>query len=109
MREAISQFEQSQRLPARQTQSALEIGECFQRQKQYDKALTHYWSAAEESAPERIELKKLALYRIGVLAEGLKHLDDAERSLSQLVALDSGFKDAATRLDKIRLMRHKQP
>jgi tetratricopeptide (TPR) repeat protein len=109
VREAIAQFDQAQKLPARRTFAALEIGECLQRQKHYDKALSYYWIAAEEPATEKLELKKLALYRLGVLAEALKHLEDAERSLSQLVELDPQYKDAATRLDKIRLMRHKQP
>ena len=109
LREAVSQLELSQRLPARRTHAALEIGECLQRQKQYDKALTFYWIAAEESSSDKVDLKKLALYRLGVLADGLKHFEDAERSLAELVALDPHYKDAATRLDKIRVMRHKQP
>lgn len=106
-REALNCFELSQNLPARRYFSALERGECLQRQKQYEKALECYCLAAEEPSADRIETKKLALYRLGVLAEGLKHWDAAERGLSDLVALDSVYKDAATRLDKLRSMRHK--
>jgi tetratricopeptide (TPR) repeat protein len=106
-REALKHFELSQDLPERRSGSALELGECLQRQKQYDKALESYRVAAEELSPDRIEVKKLALYRLGLLAEGLKHWDVAERGLSELVSLDSHYKDASTRLDKLRGMRHK--
>jgi hypothetical protein len=44
---------------------------------------------------------------LGLLAEGLKHLEMAERGLAELVALDPQYKDAATRLDKLRTIRHK--
>lgn len=107
-REALSPFEQALRLPARRAEAALEYGECLQRLRQYEKALKQYWIASEESSGKS-ELKKLALYRLGVLAEGLRHFEDAQRSLSSLVALDPSYRDAATRLDKIRTMRHKQP
>ena len=106
-REAAKQFEQSLKLAERQSASALELGECLQRQKQYDKALDYYRRAAEESSSRQIEVKKLALYRLGILAEGLKHLEVAEQGLAELVALDPQFKDASTRLDKLRSIRHK--
>jgi tetratricopeptide (TPR) repeat protein len=107
VREAIKYFELSQELPDRRSGSALELGECLQRQKQYERAMERYLAAAEESSPARLEVKKRALYRLGVLAEGLRHWDAAERGLSELVTLDPQYKDAATRLDKLRGMRHK--
>jgi tetratricopeptide (TPR) repeat protein len=107
-RDAIACFELSQKLAERRAGSALEIGECLQRQKMYEKALRYYALAAEEKADERVELRKLALYRIGVLSEGLGNIDDAHRSLDELVRLDGNYRDATSRLDKINVIRHKQ-
>ncbi|MGE0755488.1 MAG: hypothetical protein AB7O38_00640 [Pirellulaceae bacterium] len=108
LREAIRCFEQAGTLAERRTAAALEWGECLQRLKQYDKALQQYWSAAEDAAPGQREVRKVALYRIGLLAEGLRNLVDAERALALLRELDPHYKDAATRLDKIQAMRHNQ-
>jgi hypothetical protein len=54
------------------------------------------------------ELRKRALYRIGVVAMDRlapPDLDDAEKYLTVLASYDFGFKDVSERLDKIRKMR----
>jgi tetratricopeptide (TPR) repeat protein len=120
-REAIACLEQVRKQPGAEASAQLEIGECLQRQKKYEQALKHYWMAVDKSAgelaspgsvtdspDERNELRKLALYRIAVLAEGLGNIVDAERSLGELLRLDPRYRDAASRMDKIRDMRHKQ-
>ncbi|MFV1965452.1 MAG: tetratricopeptide repeat protein [Pirellulaceae bacterium] len=104
--QAMECFRESHELPDRRAGSLLELGECWQRQKQYDKALERYRQAAEQAGPDHLHLKKLALYRVGVLATGLKNLDSAVRYLEELTALDPAYEDAASRLDKIREMRH---
>ena len=97
------------KLPERQAGASLEVGECLQRQKQYGKALECYLRAVEHSTnDEHIELRKLALYRAGLLAAGLKNIQSAEELLTQLLDLDPEYRDAATRLDKIRQMSHKE-
>jgi hypothetical protein len=53
-------------------------------------------------------LRKLVLYRAGVLAMGLKDIDTAEKHLTELAGLEFGYKDVADRLDKIAQMRNKE-
>jgi tetratricopeptide (TPR) repeat protein len=107
-REATEPFQLAMALPERRSYAALEVGECLQRLKKYDRALEYYQAAAEERSEDRIEVRKLALYRLGLLAEGLKNDTVAEHGWEQLVALDPRYKDAASRLDKLRAIRHKQ-
>lgn len=108
VREAIKVFQLSAGLASRRAAAALEEGECLQRLKQYDKALGAYRRAAQESGAGNAEIHRLALYRLGTLAEGLKHWDAAEQALGELVGLDPQYKDAAIHLDKLRAIRHKQ-
>lgn len=107
-REAVKCFAVAQAVPGRRTEANLEQGECLQRLKQFDKALECYRVAAGETAVAGLEFKKLALYRWGMLAEGLKHWEAAEHGFAELTALDAHYKDAATRLDKLRAMRHNE-
>ena len=77
-------------------------------------AATNYDQAIKSCSEKEVELKKLALYRAGVLAMGMaklekdqKFLDTAENHLTELAALDFGYRDVAERLDKISDLRHK--
>lgn len=89
--------------------AALELGECYQQLKQYQPALKWYRRAVEAGrGGHHPEVRKLALYRGGVLAAALKELAVAESLFQQLLELDSGYKDAADRLDKVRQIRHKE-
>ena len=80
------------------------MGECFQHLKQYGNAMKCYQSAASAAPPES-DLGKLTLYRAGVLAAALKNVESAEKHLSKLVQVDPHFRDAATRLDKLKKIR----
>jgi tetratricopeptide (TPR) repeat protein len=104
--EAINYLTQGQADPRHRAAATLELGECFQQLRQYTKALEHYVTAAG-SAEEDPERRKLALYRAGVLAHGLKDAASAVKYLSQLVEMDAQYKDAADRLDKARQIGHK--
>ncbi|MBI2481123.1 MAG: tetratricopeptide repeat protein, partial [Planctomycetia bacterium] len=107
-REAIPVLSAAVKLDDRQVIALLELGECLQRTKQYDTALESYLRAVTVSlTSEDVELQKLARYRCGTLAAGLHNYHAAEEHLSALVAIDPAYKDAATRLDKIREIRHK--
>ena len=107
IREAVPCFEAAVKLPNRKSAAALELGECWQRLKQYGKALDWYRRAAESCPDSQPEAKKLALYRAGVLAIGLHNLNAAESFLTQLAAIEPQYKDTRARLDKIREIRHK--
>ncbi|MCC6492688.1 MAG: hypothetical protein IT424_06680 [Pirellulales bacterium] len=83
----------------------VELGECFQKIEQYKLALAHYEQAIESADAAENEVRKLALYRAGVLATGLRELDRAERHLSELAGLDYGYRDVSERLDKLGRLR----
>jgi tetratricopeptide (TPR) repeat protein len=80
---------------------ALELGECFQKIKQYQLAMKNYQLAIETLTDRETDLKKRALYRAGVLATGLNDVDTAQKHLSTLAGLDFGYRDVAERLDKL--------
>ena len=83
------------------------MGESFQYIKQFKLALASYESAVEAADSSEPDTKKLALYRAGVLALELNDREKAEKHLTQLAAIDFGYRDVAERLDKIAELRHK--
>lgn len=105
-REAISAFQVARTDRRRLAEAQLLLGECFQHIEQYKLAMTSYEAALQ--AADHVtqnDLFKLALYRAGVLAIGMKDLDRAEKHLSDLAGLDFGYRDVADRLDKIARLR----
>jgi tetratricopeptide (TPR) repeat protein len=80
----------------------LELGECWQHLRQFEKALGLYSqaiTAAEElSQPEPL---KLALYRAGSLATAMQQTSAARNWFERLVSLDPEFKDARASLGQL--------
>ena len=105
--EAANYFLQTRDEPELKTTATLELGECFQHQKKFKKALQCY-ARAVDLAVDVLELKKAALYRAGVLAVGLGELDTAEQYLRDLSKIDPSYKDLPSRLDKLNKIRHKE-
>ncbi|MEM6654502.1 MAG: hypothetical protein AAF596_01740 [Planctomycetota bacterium] len=111
-REAIKALQAARGDSQRAAETQLYLGECFQQIKQYKLAATSYEAAVEASAKNAAasdaaaELRKLALYRAGVLAMGLGDLDTAEERLTDLAGCDFAYRDVADRLDKIAAMRN---
>lgn len=99
--EAIRQFQESMKDTRRRGSVSLELGECFQKIKQYQLAMQNYQAAVEALTDRELELRKRALYRAGVLASGLDDVDAARKYLSLLAGLDFGYRDVAQRLDKL--------
>ena len=99
--EAIKFFQQVQQDARRRGAVALELGECFQKIKQYPLAMRNYQTAVESLGDREIELRKRALYRAGVLAAALKDKDGALKFLSNLAEIDFGYRDVAERLKKL--------
>lgn len=106
--DAIQNFQVARRDAKRKALVHLELGECFQYIRQFKLAMVNYKSAVETSSEREAETQKLALYRAGVLAMGLKEWNDAERYLTELASLDFGYKDVAERLDKLNHFRDKE-
>lgn len=99
--EAIRHFQDVLQDVRRKGAVALELGECFQKIRQYPLAMRSYQTAVESLTDREMELRKRALYRAGVLAAGLDDPDSARKYLSTLAELDFGYRDVAQRLDKL--------
>lgn len=99
--DAIRHFQEVLKDPRRKGFVSLELGECFQRIKQYQLAMQNYSAAVDSLTDREAEQMKLALYRAGVLATGLKDYETAKKHLSRLAGIDFGYRDVAARLDKL--------
>jgi len=99
--EAIRQFQDVLQDARRKGAVALELGECFQKIRQYALAMRNYQTALDSLTDREQDLRKRALYRAGVLAAGLDDVDAARKYLSALAELDFGYRDVAQRLDKL--------
>jgi tetratricopeptide (TPR) repeat protein len=105
--EAIRNFQDVLQDARRKGAVSLELGECFQKIKQYQLAMQNYVTAVESLTDRELELRKRALYRAGVLAAGLEDRDAAHKYLSMLAGLDYGYRDVAQRLDKLTASKDK--
>jgi tetratricopeptide (TPR) repeat protein len=105
--EAIKSFQEARNDPQRKGLVMLHLGECFQHIEQFKLAMTNYEQAVNLIDESLEDAKKLAYYRAGVLAMGLKDLDKADTYLTELAAREYGYKDVSDRLDKIRQLRDK--
>ena len=99
---AIQRLEEARNDPALAAEVLLELGECWQHLRQFDKALDFYRQAIA-TATERREPRPLvaALFRVGVLAAAMNQPAEARQAFEQLLAIDPGYKDARERLDKL--------
>ena len=106
IKQAITSLQAARSDPKRKAQVLLDLGECFQKIEQYKLALSNYEQSIEASEDPDSEVHRLALYRAGVLATGLRELDRAEKHLTELAGIDFGFKDVSQRLDKVAQLRN---
>ena len=104
-KEAIQAFQAARDDARHKAVVQLQLGESFQHIRQFRLALTSYEAAIEAADSMQLDTKKLALYRAGVLAAELGDRDRAEKHLTQLAAIDFGYKDVADRLDKLAALR----
>jgi tetratricopeptide (TPR) repeat protein len=100
-KEAIQAFQAARDETRQKSLVQLHLGESFQYLKQFPLALKSYEAAVAASDDFQVDTKKLALYRAGVLAAELKDREKAEKYLTELAALDFGYRDVAERLDKL--------
>jgi tetratricopeptide (TPR) repeat protein len=105
-KEAIPLLQAARNDPQRRTHVLVELGECFQKIEQYKLALGSYEQALETCEEPDSEIRRLALYRAGVLATGMREFDRAERHLTELAGLDFSYRDVADRLDKVNRLRN---
>jgi tetratricopeptide (TPR) repeat protein len=104
-REAIQAFQAARDDVRHKAVVQLHLGESFQHIRQFKLALSSYVGAIEASDAMQPDTKKLALYRAGVLAAELDERERAEKYLTELAAIDFGYRDVADRLDKLASLR----
>jgi tetratricopeptide (TPR) repeat protein len=104
-REAIQAFQAARDDSRHKALVQLHLGESFQHIRQFRLALASYEAAVEAADSIQVDTKKLALYRAGVLAAEMSDRDRAEKLLTQLAAIDFGYRDVADRLDKLAALR----
>jgi hypothetical protein len=104
-KEAIQAFQAARDESRHKAQVELHLGESFQYIKQFKLALASYEAAVQAADTSQPDTKKLALYRAGVLALELNDREKAEKHLTQLAAIDFGYRDVAERLDKLAALR----
>ena len=104
-KEAIQAFQSARDESRHKALVQLHLGESFQHIRQFKLALSSYEAAVQASDDMQPETKKLALYRAGVLAAELNERERAEKYLTQLAAIDFGYRDVAERLDKLTALR----
>jgi len=95
---AIQRLDEAARIQPGEAAVLVELGECWQHLRQFDKALDYYQQAIA-AAPN--SAGPLALYRAGVLASAMGRTGEARQLLARLVAIDPAFRDARERLDKL--------
>ncbi|MCI0492466.1 MAG: hypothetical protein L0Z07_05985 [Planctomycetes bacterium] len=104
-REAIQAFQAARDDMRHKALVQLHLGESFQHIRQFKLALSSYEAAIEATDAMQPDSKKLALYRAGVLAAELGERERAEKYLTELAAIDFGYRDVADRLDKLTSLR----
>ncbi len=102
--EAIKEYQVAKADPRKRGACLIELGECFRAIKQYHLSMNHYEQAVEEIPDRDQEAKKLAYYRAGKLAMGLKDLVKAEKYLTTLASMDYTFRDASQLLERLHAM-----
>lgn len=100
-KEAIQAFQAARGDSRHKALVHLHLGESFQHIRQFRLAVASYEAAIEVADTTQIDTKKLALYRAGVLNTELGDRDRTEKHLTELAAIDFGYRDVADRLDKL--------
>ena len=114
-KEAAKYFQEAAPEPRLLAASMLQRGECLQQIRQYQESMRCYLEAAEAAtgnaaatenaaATKNVAVEKLALYRAGVLAMGLKDQHQARHLFARLAVTAPNFRDVNVRLDKLKTM-----
>jgi tetratricopeptide (TPR) repeat protein len=104
-KEAIQAFQAARDDNRQRAMVQVHLGESFQHIRQFKLAQSSYEAAVAAADTTQPDVQKLALYRAGVLAAELGDVDRAEKYLTQLAAIDFGYRDVADRLDKLAALR----
>ncbi len=97
--EAIAEFQQAVKNPAKRLEVQKYLGECFKRKRLYDLAVEQF-SAALKAIPDMSSLKKDILYALGGVYEEMGKGQDAKREYEKIYTVDIAYKDVAQKIEK---------
>jgi tetratricopeptide (TPR) repeat protein len=103
--EAIKEYQIAKADPRKRGMCLINLGECFRSIKQYQLSMSHFEQAVVEVPDREQESKKLAYYRAGKLAMGLKDLTRAEKYLTTLASMDYTYRDISDLLARMHKMK----
>ena len=106
--EAIKEYQIAKADPRKRGMCLINLGECFRAIKQYHLAMNHFEQAVQEIPDREQEYKKLAHYRAGKLAMGLKDLAKAEKYLTTLASMDYTYRDTSDLLERLHRMMEEE-
>ena len=106
--EAIKQYQIAVHDPRKRGKCLINLGECFRAIKQFHLAMDHFEQAVQEIPDRDQEEKKLAYYRAGTLAMGLKDLAKADKYLTTLASMDYTYRDTSDLLERLHRMQDEE-
>lgn len=98
--EAIAELQISQRNPKHRIHSLYHMAMCFKAKQQLDLAIGQLELASSELY-SMDETKKDILYQLGTVSEELNDLPKAASYYKQIYQVDIGYKDVASKIEKI--------
>ena len=106
--EAIKEYQVAKNDPRKRGMCLINLGECFRSIKQYHLAMNHFEQAVQEIPDREQDYKKLAYYRAGKLAMGLKDLAKADKYLTTLASMDYTYRDTSDLLERLHRMQEEE-
>jgi tetratricopeptide (TPR) repeat protein len=103
--EAIAEYQAARNDPKYRGLCLLALGQCFTKIKKYRLAMRHFEDAIQEIPERDADNRKKAYYLAGKLAVAMRDVENGERHLTSLAALDFSYRDVAVLLDKIADIR----
>lgn len=104
--QALGAFQMSTRDPKRKVLSLNMLGKCFFQSKLYQEAASQFRRAIENYEVQGDDMWKELRYNLGLTYETMKEWEKAiDECYSQIVMVDFQYKDAAKRLQRLRIRK----
>jgi tetratricopeptide (TPR) repeat protein len=97
--EATAEFQKSKNNPNKKVASMNYLAQCFAKRKMYPLAQNTFQDAIKEKQIFDEEKKEL-VYNLGLVFEAMEKPKEANEQFEQIYAVDIGYKDVQTRVDK---------
>lgn len=98
LNEAIGQFQEAVKDPARRLEALNMLGLCFKEKNMYDLAVTQFKKALEVQ-PDLNETTKAVIYNLGSTYEQMGKIDEAVNEYKKIYEVDISYKDIAKKIE----------